>query len=138
MRSHAGPQMVAAVPMIEWSSRQGARASSLGTSVTAHTAPKGDCSLSILRIRSLGRLVKSDNLFLSLAQILTRELDSVGIRLNRSPPNITLTRKKTGGIHVSKSPSVTLTHVDEQMVKRILAVRVAALMSPMHQSTEWH
>ena len=61
-----------------------------------------------------------------LAQILTRELDSVGIRLNRSPPNITLTRKKTGGIHVSKSPSVTLTHVDEQMVKRILAVRIAA------------
>jgi len=51
----------------------------------------------------------------------------VGIRLNRGPPNITLTRKKTGGIHVSKSPSVTLTHVDEQMVKRILAVRVAAL-----------
>ena len=51
----------------------------------------------------------------------------MGIRLNRSPPNITLTRKKTGGIHVSKSPSVTLTHVDEQMVKRILAVRTADL-----------
>ena len=51
----------------------------------------------------------------------------MGIRLNRSPPAITLTKKKTGGIHVSKSPSVTLTHVDEQMVKRILAVRMLAM-----------
>ena len=72
-------------------------------------------------------VARSDHPVLRLVQILTRELDSVGIRLNRSPPNITLTRKKTGGIHVSKSPSVTLTHVDEQMVKRILAVRIAAL-----------
>ena len=30
--------------------------------------------------------------------ILTRELESVGIRLNRTPPNIYFKKKKTGGI----------------------------------------
>lgn len=50
--------------------------------------------------------------------ILTRELESVGIRLNRTPPNIYFKKKKTGGI--SFNAVVPLTHLDEKMCQRIL------------------
>ena len=50
--------------------------------------------------------------------ILTRELEAVGIRLNRAAPDITIKRKKTGG--VSFSSTVPLTHCDEKMVTSIL------------------
>lgn len=53
-------------------------------------------------------------------QILTRELESVGIRLNRDPPNVFFKRKKTGGI--SFSSIGPLTHLDEKLVWRILQV----------------
>lgn len=49
---------------------------------------------------------------------LTRELDSVGIRLNQKPPNVVLTIKKTGGVKFACQSS--LTHLDETMVKRLL------------------
>lgn len=52
--------------------------------------------------------------------ILTRELESVGIRLNRDPPNIYFKKKKTGGI--SFNSVVPLTHLDEKMCQRILQV----------------
>ncbi|CAD7699858.1 unnamed protein product [Ostreobium quekettii] len=51
-------------------------------------------------------------------EILTRELESVGIRLNRPPPNIYYKKKKTGGVHFNKT--VPLTHMDEKLVLRIL------------------
>lgn len=54
-------------------------------------------------------------------EILTRELESVGIRLNRSPPNIYFKKKKTGGI--SFNAVVPLTHLDEKMCQRVLQVR---------------
>jgi len=50
--------------------------------------------------------------------ILTRELESVGIRLNRPPPDISLKKRKTGGIHFNST--VPLTHLDEKMVHRVL------------------
>jgi ribosome-interacting GTPase 1 len=50
--------------------------------------------------------------------ILTRELEAVGLRLNKAPPQIHFKRKKTGGI--SFSNTVPLTHVDEAMVGHIL------------------
>jgi len=55
--------------------------------------------------------------------ILTRELESVGIRLNRTPPNIYFKKKKTGGI--SFNAVVPLTHLDEKMCQRILQVNTA-------------
>ena len=42
----------------------------------------------------------------------------VGMRLNRSPPNITFRKKKTGGITINSM--VQLTRMDERMVQRIL------------------
>ncbi|KAK3247406.1 GTP-binding protein [Cymbomonas tetramitiformis] len=51
-------------------------------------------------------------------QILTKELEAVGIRLNRSPPQIYFKRKKSGG--VTFNSTVNLTKVDEKMVHQIL------------------
>ena len=49
---------------------------------------------------------------------LEAELESVGIRLNKSPPNISLTVKKGGGIHFNST--VKCNQVDEKMVYNIL------------------
>lgn len=53
--------------------------------------------------------------------ILTRELESVGIRLNRSPPNIYYKFRKTGGRSINST--LALTHMDDKMIERILQVR---------------
>lgn len=52
-------------------------------------------------------------------EILTRELESVGIRLNRAPPNISFKKKKTGGLTITSL--VQLTHLDDKMIQRILS-----------------
>ncbi|KAL2629348.1 hypothetical protein R1flu_014034 [Riccia fluitans] len=51
-------------------------------------------------------------------QILTRELEAVGLRLNKRPPQIYFKRKKTGGI--SFNSTMQLTHVDEKLCYQIL------------------
>ena len=38
---------------------------------------------------------------------LTRELDKVGIRLNRPPPNITITPTKFGGVKLNSTKTLT-------------------------------
>lgn len=49
---------------------------------------------------------------------LTKELETVGIRLNKDRPNIQLKIMKTGGVIFNSS--VKLTKIDEKMVKSIL------------------
>lgn len=49
---------------------------------------------------------------------LTRELEAVGIRLNRKPPNVVLKKKKMGG--VAFTSTVPLTHMNERLAKTIL------------------
>lgn len=51
-------------------------------------------------------------------EILTRELEAVGMRLNRSPPKITFKKKKTGGIAVNSM--LQLTNLDDRTITRIL------------------
>lgn len=51
-------------------------------------------------------------------QILTRELESVGIRLNRNPPNIYFKKRKAGGRSINST--VPLTHLDDKLIDRIL------------------
>lgn len=51
-------------------------------------------------------------------QLLTNELESVGIRLNQRPPNITIKVKKTGG--VTLNAMCELTHLDTKLVRNIL------------------
>ncbi|CAD6886178.1 unnamed protein product [Tilletia laevis] len=52
--------------------------------------------------------------------LLEKELEEVGIRLNRAKPDITVKRKTGGGINVSRAMGVNLTHIDERMIKSIL------------------
>lgn len=49
---------------------------------------------------------------------LERELEAVGIRLNRTPPGISLTRKKAGGLKFNSI--VPLTKIDAKTVQTIL------------------
>ncbi|CAM8955966.1 unnamed protein product [Rhodiola kirilowii] len=51
-------------------------------------------------------------------QILTKELEAVGLRLNKKPPQIYFKKKKTGGI--SFNSTVQLTHIDEKLCYQIL------------------
>lgn len=50
--------------------------------------------------------------------LLEKELESVGIRLNQRPPNIYFKQKKAGG--VSFNSTLNLTHIDEKLVQMIL------------------
>lgn len=56
---------------------------------------------------------------MSHKQILTAELESMGIRLNRSPPNIYFKKRKAGGMSINAT--LPLTHLDDKLIQRILA-----------------
>ena len=51
-------------------------------------------------------------------ELLTIELEQVGIRLNKRPPNIYFKRKKTGGLGFTAT--CPLTHLSEKLVQLIL------------------
>eukprot|EP00004_Rigifila_ramosa_P022706 TRINITY_DN6249_c0_g1_i1.p1 TRINITY_DN6249_c0_g1~~TRINITY_DN6249_c0_g1_i1.p1 ORF type:complete len:369 (-),score=105.00 TRINITY_DN6249_c0_g1_i1:19-1080(-) len=51
-------------------------------------------------------------------ELLTKELEDVGIRLNKSPPNIYFKRKDGGGVSINST--LPLTKIDERMIKLIL------------------
>lgn len=51
-------------------------------------------------------------------ELLTKELESVGIRINKKPPDITLRPKKTGGVSINST--IDLTHLDEKLVRSIM------------------
>ena len=53
-------------------------------------------------------------------EILTREMESMGIRLNRSPPNIYFKKKKTGGLTINSV--VPLTKMSDKTISQVLQV----------------
>ena len=50
-------------------------------------------------------------------QIIEKELEGFGIRLNQQPPNITITKKAKGGVSISSTEKMT--HMDHDLVKAI-------------------
>lgn len=52
--------------------------------------------------------------------ILERELETVGLRLNKQPPDVTLSRKKTGGVKFNAT--VPLTKLGDDPQKTVLAI----------------
>jgi small GTP-binding protein len=52
-------------------------------------------------------------------EILTRELEAVGLRLNQKPPQIYWKRKKAGGVQVNNTVPGGLTKVDEKTVLKV-------------------
>uniref|UniRef100_A0A7S3D4E7 OBG-type G domain-containing protein n=1 Tax=Palpitomonas bilix TaxID=652834 RepID=A0A7S3D4E7_9EUKA len=51
-------------------------------------------------------------------KLLEKELETVGLRLNQSPPQISFKKKKTGGITFNNT--VPLSHLDEKTVMNVL------------------
>jgi ribosome-interacting GTPase 1 len=51
--------------------------------------------------------------------LLEAELDAVGIRLNKSKPDVVFKKKTTGGITINTT--VKLTRTDEKMIRNVLA-----------------
>lgn len=54
--------------------------------------------------------------------LLEKELHSVGIRLNKRPPNISLKVKSGGGLAFNST--IPLTHVDEKLVRGRIILHV--------------
>jgi ribosome-interacting GTPase 1 len=52
-------------------------------------------------------------------RIIEKELEGFGIRLNKSPPGISFRKKEKGGLSISTIGSVTLTKLDESLIKAI-------------------
>ncbi|SPO39350.1 probable GTP-binding protein [Pseudozyma flocculosa] len=52
--------------------------------------------------------------------LLEYELEAVGIRLNKVKPDVVLKRKNAGGIVITKAMGLTLTKIDEKMIRSIL------------------
>jgi len=50
-------------------------------------------------------------------KIIENELEGFGIRLNKEAPNISIVKKKTGGIHIIKAAKQT--HLSDDTIKRI-------------------
>jgi ribosome-interacting GTPase 1 len=48
-------------------------------------------------------------------EILTRELEAVGLRLNQAPPQIYVKQKHSGGVQVNTAGLYTLNEVDPQL-----------------------
>jgi len=55
---------------------------------------------------------------LTQKKIIEKELEGVGIRLNKEPPNITVKKKERGGMNFSTTTK--LTHLNEDLVRTIL------------------
>lgn len=52
--------------------------------------------------------------------LLEHELEAVGIRLNKTKPDVVLRKKNAGGIVITKAMGLTLTKIDEKMIRSIL------------------
>ncbi|CAI7801676.1 unnamed protein product [Closterium sp. NIES-54] len=83
-------------------------------------AKSSDLVLMVLdasKVRGCGSVMLSGEIR-AHRQILTKELESVGLRLNKQPPNIYFKKKKTGGI--SFNSTGPLSHIDEKLCYQIL------------------
>ncbi|VDL22542.1 unnamed protein product [Hymenolepis diminuta] len=80
--------------------------------------------LIIMMIDATKPLVQRQCNFVSLcffdtfSQLLEKELESVGIRLNQRKPNVYFKQKKAGGMQINSM--CPLTHINEKMVQMIL------------------
>jgi len=54
-------------------------------------------------------------------EILTRELEAVGLRLNQSPPQVYMKQKHSGGVQLSNTVPGGLTKISEATVLKVLA-----------------
>ena len=82
-------------------------------SLTRSLAPSLPCSLPRSLARSLTHSLAHSRRYEGHKEILTRELEAVGLRLNKRPPNVFFRKKLTGGGHVVTT--VPLLNTDEKV-----------------------
>ncbi|XP_063933916.1 developmentally-regulated GTP-binding protein 2-like isoform X2 [Zophobas morio] len=84
----------------------------------AQGAGRGRQVIAAARTADLILMVLDASRFEEQKDKITQELSSMGIRLNRVPPNISFTLRSSGGINFSST--VKLTMIDEKLVERVL------------------
>ncbi|MDD1773390.1 MAG: GTP-binding protein [Methanomassiliicoccales archaeon] len=70
-------------------------------------------------VRSADLILLMLDMFETNVQVLIRELEIAGIRLNQGPPDVVVTKTEKGGILVKAT--VQLTKIDEEMAKAIVS-----------------
>lgn len=78
---------------------------------------RGKQVIAVARTCSLILIVLDAAKSMNHKRLLEKELEGFGIRLNKTPPNITFSRKDKGGITVTHT--VPLTNLDEDIIKSI-------------------
>ncbi|GMG40195.1 unnamed protein product [Ambrosiozyma monospora] len=79
---------------------------------------RGKQVIAVARSCDLIFIVLDVNKPLHHKQIIEKELEGFGIRLNATPPDILIKKKEKGGISITST--VTLTKIDEDQVKAVL------------------
>lgn len=70
-------------------------------------------------VRSADMIILMLDVFETKVQVLIRELEIAGIRLNQNPPDVVVTRTERGGVLIKAT--VQLTKMDEEMAKAIVS-----------------
>ncbi|CCH61249.1 hypothetical protein TBLA_0E01950 [Henningerozyma blattae CBS 6284] len=79
---------------------------------------RGKQVIAVARTCNLLFIVLDVNKPLLHKQVIEKELEGVGIRLNKTPPDILLKRKERGGISITNT--VPLTHLGQDEIKAVL------------------
>jgi ribosome-interacting GTPase 1 len=59
-------------------------------------------------------------------RVIEAELEGFGIRINKSPPNITFRKKDKGGLNITST--VPLTHIDTDEIRAVMSEWVFSLV----------
>ncbi len=79
---------------------------------------RGKQVIAVARTCNLIFIVLDVNKPLTHKQIIEKELEGFGIRINKEPPNIVFRRKERGGISITNT--VPLTHLDSDEIKAVM------------------
>lgn len=80
---------------------------------------RGKQVIAVARSVNLLFIVLDVNKPLHHKQIIEHELEGVGIRINKEPPNILIQKKERGGINITTTSP--LTHLDNDEIKAVMA-----------------
>lgn len=80
---------------------------------------RGRQVIAVARSVNLLFLVLDVNKPLQHKRIIEHELEGMGIRINKEPPNIVITKKDKGGINITNT--VPLTHLDNDEIRAVMS-----------------
>lgn len=80
---------------------------------------RGKQVIAVARSVNLLFLVLDVNKPLQHKRIIEHELEGMGIRINKEPPNIVITKKDKGGINITNT--VPLTHLDNDEIRAVMS-----------------